>query len=133
MAQSPRSVSAITLFVQDLARSKDFYERVFQVTGVVEADAGTVILEFDNLFLRLLTRSEAEKEMLGQVPLADPGSGASFELAMFVTEAGRSRRRACRARSLDRLWPYRPPLGCAPRLLPRSRRPSLGPQRRHPR
>ena len=87
MAQSAKSVSAITLFVEDLARSKDFYERVFQVTGVVEADAGTVILEFDNLFLRLLTRTEAEKEMLGQVPLADPGSGASFELAMFVTDA----------------------------------------------
>jgi hypothetical protein len=57
MAQSPKSVSAITLFVEDLARSKDSYERVFQVTGVVEADAGTVILEFDNLFLRLLTRT----------------------------------------------------------------------------
>jgi hypothetical protein len=51
---------------------------VFEVSGVVEKDAGTVILEFDNLFLRLLTRPEAEKEMLGQVPLADPDSGASF-------------------------------------------------------
>jgi catechol 2,3-dioxygenase-like lactoylglutathione lyase family enzyme len=86
MAQSAKSVSAITLFVEDLARSKEFYERVFQVSCVVEADAGTVVLEFDNLFLRLLTRTEAEKEMLGQVPLADPASGASFELAMGVAD-----------------------------------------------
>jgi len=61
MAQSAKSVSAITLFVEDLARSKEFYERVFQVSCVVEADAGTVVLEFDNLFLRLLTRTEAER------------------------------------------------------------------------
>jgi catechol 2,3-dioxygenase-like lactoylglutathione lyase family enzyme len=73
MARSAKSVSAI-------------YERVLQVSCVVEADAGTVVLEFDNLFLRLLTRTEAEKEMLGQVPLADPASGASFELAMGVAD-----------------------------------------------
>lgn len=86
MAQFPKSVSAITLFVEDLARSKEFYERVFQVSGVVEADAGTVILEFDNVFLRLLTRTEAEQELLGQVPLAEPGAGSSFELAMRVDD-----------------------------------------------
>lgn len=84
MSQFPKSVSAITLFVEDLARSKEFYERVFQVSGVVEADAGTVILEFDNVFLRLLTRTEAEQELLGQVPLAEPDAGSSFELAMRV-------------------------------------------------
>jgi catechol 2,3-dioxygenase-like lactoylglutathione lyase family enzyme len=123
-------VSAITLFVQDLARSKDFYERVFQVTGVVEADAGTVRLEFDNLFLRLLTRTEAAKEMLGQVPVADPGSGASFELAMFVTDGDA---RAAELAQGGVSMALSTALGCAARRLPRSRRPSLCPQRRHPR
>jgi lactoylglutathione lyase len=37
--------------------------------------------------LRLLTRGEAEKEMLGQVPLAGSSSGASFQLAIFVDDA----------------------------------------------
>jgi catechol 2,3-dioxygenase-like lactoylglutathione lyase family enzyme len=83
--QSPKSVSAITLFVEDLARSKEFYERAFEVAPVDEEE-GTVIFEFDNVFLRLLSRAEAEKEMMGQVPLADPGFGASFELAMRVTD-----------------------------------------------
>ena len=85
MAQSPKSVSAITLFVEDLARSKEFYERAFEVTPVDE-DEGTLIFRFDNVFLRLLSRTEAEQEMLGQVPLGDPASGASFELAMRVTD-----------------------------------------------
>ena len=85
MAQSPKSVSAITLFVVDLERSKEFYGRVFEVAPVDEEE-GTIIFEFDNVFLRLLSRTEAEKEMMGQVPLADPGSGASFELAIRVPD-----------------------------------------------
>jgi lactoylglutathione lyase len=37
--------------------------------------------------LLLLTRGEAEKEMFGQVPLADSDSGASFQLEIFVDDA----------------------------------------------
>ena len=83
MAQSLKTVHAITLFVEDQQRSKEFYERVFEVAAADEEE-GTVIFKFDNYFLRLLTRGEAEKEMLGQVPLAD--SGASFQLAAFVDD-----------------------------------------------
>ena len=43
---------------------KEFYERVFEVAPVDEEE-GTVIFEFGNLFLRLLSRAEAEKEMVG--------------------------------------------------------------------
>jgi catechol 2,3-dioxygenase-like lactoylglutathione lyase family enzyme len=85
MGQFSRSVTAVTLFVEDLARSKEFYERVFEVTPVDEEE-GTVIFELDNLFLRLLSRAEAETEMLGEVPLADPGSGVGIELAMRVPD-----------------------------------------------
>jgi len=85
MAQFSKSVSAITLFVDDLARSKEFYERVFEVAPADEEE-GTVIFEFGNLFLRLLSRVEAEKEVLGEVPLADPGSGVGVELAMRVPD-----------------------------------------------
>jgi catechol 2,3-dioxygenase-like lactoylglutathione lyase family enzyme len=86
MAQSLRSVNVVTLFVEDAQRSKDFYERVFEVAAVDEEE-GTVIFKLDNLFLRLLTRGKAEKEMLGQVPVAESGSGASSQLAIFVDDA----------------------------------------------
>jgi lactoylglutathione lyase len=86
MAHSLKTVSVITLFVEDQQRSKEFYERVFEVAPV-EDEEGTVIFKFDNLFLRLLTRGEAENEMLGQVPVADSDSGASCQLAIFVDDA----------------------------------------------
>jgi lactoylglutathione lyase len=86
MAQSLMTVNVITLFVEDQQRSKEFYERVFEVAPVNE-ERGTVIFKFDNLFLRLLTRVEAENQMLGQVPLANPDSGASVLLAVFVDDA----------------------------------------------
>jgi catechol 2,3-dioxygenase-like lactoylglutathione lyase family enzyme len=86
MAQSLKTVNVITLFVEDQQRSKEFYERVFEVAPADEEE-GTVIFRFDNLFLRLLTRSEAEKQTLGQVRLADADSGASFQLAVFVDDA----------------------------------------------
>ena len=73
MAQSLKSVNVITLFVDDQLRSKEFYEQIFDVVGVDEGH-GTVIFQFDNLFLRLLRREEAESEMLGQVPLGDARS-----------------------------------------------------------
>ncbi len=83
MTQPRASVSVITLFVADEQRSKEFYERVFEVAGVDEGH-GTVIFQFDNLFLRLLRRDEAEKEMLGQVPVGDPRSGTSVQMAFFT-------------------------------------------------
>ena len=85
MAQSLKSVSVITLFVDDEQESKEFYERLFEVTAVDEGH-GTVIFKLDNLFLRLLNRDEAKSEMLGQVHVADSGSGASAQLAMFVDD-----------------------------------------------
>lgn len=86
MAQSLNAVNVITLFVEDQQRSKEFYERVFEVAPADEKE-GTVIFKLDNLFLRLLTRDEAENETLGRVHLADSDSGASFQLAIFVDDA----------------------------------------------
>ncbi len=86
MAQSLKSVNVITLFVSDMQRSREFYERVFDVAVIDEEEQGTVILKFDNVFMRLLVRDEAEKEMLGKVPLADVGSGVGFRLAVFVDD-----------------------------------------------
>jgi catechol 2,3-dioxygenase-like lactoylglutathione lyase family enzyme len=84
MAQTLTTVSVITLFVEDQQRSKEFYERVFDVDAADENE-GTVIFKFANLFLRLLTRGEAEKEWPG-VRLADSDPGATFQLAIFVDD-----------------------------------------------
>src|SRR6266576_3313998 len=72
MAQSLKSVNVITLFVD--------------VVGVDEGH-GTVIFQFDNLFLRLLRREEAESEMLGQVPVGDARAGATVQLSFSIEDA----------------------------------------------
>jgi catechol 2,3-dioxygenase-like lactoylglutathione lyase family enzyme len=79
-----KSVGAITLFVQDPQRSKEFYSRVFEVEVVFE-DENSVAFKFDNLFLNLLKRGVAVNELLGPVPAAEPG--ASFELTIWVQDA----------------------------------------------
>jgi len=86
MTQSLKLVNVITLFVEDPLRSKEFYEQIFDVVGVDEGH-GTVIFPFDNLFLRLLRRGEAETEMLGQVSVADPRSGTTVQLGFAVDDA----------------------------------------------
>ena len=85
MAQSLKSVNVITLFVENELRSKEFYEQIFDVVGVDEGH-GTVIFQFDNLFLRLLRRGEAESEMLGQVPVGDARAGTTVQLAFRVED-----------------------------------------------
>lgn len=83
MAQSLRSVGAITLFVEDTQRSKEFYGRVFEAEPVYE-DETSVAFKFDNLFLNLLRRGGAVAELLGPVPSTE--AGASFELSIFVDD-----------------------------------------------
>jgi lactoylglutathione lyase len=84
MTESLKSVGAITLFVEDPQRSKEFYARVFEVDVAFE-DESSVAFKFDNLFLNLLKRGVAVNELLGPVPAAEPG--ASFELTVWVEDA----------------------------------------------
>ncbi len=84
MGESLKSVGAITLFVADLARSKEFYARAFKVDVAFEDD-NSVAFKLDNLFLNLLKRGAAVNELLGPVPEAQ--SGASFELTIWVDDA----------------------------------------------
>jgi catechol 2,3-dioxygenase-like lactoylglutathione lyase family enzyme len=84
MGESLRSVGAITLFVADPQRSREFYERVFEIESVFE-DADSVALKFDNLLLNLLQRGAAVNELLG--PVSASAAGASFELTVWVEDA----------------------------------------------
>lgn len=84
MGESLKSIGAITLFVEDPQRSREFYARVFELGAVFE-DENSVAFEFDNLFLNLLKRGAAVNELLGPVPAGEPE--ASFELTIWVKDA----------------------------------------------
>ena len=80
--QALTSVSAISLFVEDVPAAKTFYEDVFGVTTVFEDDTSACV-KFDDLFVNLLAVSSAEE----QVELvASRDAGSRFQLSIWVDD-----------------------------------------------
>jgi catechol 2,3-dioxygenase-like lactoylglutathione lyase family enzyme len=78
------TVWAITLFVDDTARSREFYARAFGVAPVHEDDA-SVAFRIGGLVVNCLQRGSAP-ELVGPAPVA-PGPGpAAFQLTLDVAD-----------------------------------------------
>ena len=58
MEAVPKSVGAITLFVEDTQRAKEFYERAFEASAIYE-DENSVAFGFENMVVNLLAVREA--------------------------------------------------------------------------
>jgi lactoylglutathione lyase len=80
--QSLRSISAISLFVEDVPAAKAFYEDVFGVQTVFEDDSSACV-RFDGLFVNLVASSEAEV-LVDQV--ASRLAGSRFQLSIWVDD-----------------------------------------------
>ena len=78
------NVDAITLFVADPQRSKDFYGALFEA-AVVHEDDDSVALRFEHLVLNLL-REPAARELVDPAAVAPPGSGARAMLTVGVED-----------------------------------------------
>ena len=85
MSESLKSVGAITMFVDDPKRSKEFYERVFDVSPVYEDD-DSVAFEFENLIVNLLAE-RAAPELIEPTPVAGREAGERVQLTIFVEDA----------------------------------------------
>ena len=85
MSASLQSVGAITLFVDDPARSKAFYEQAFGLTAIFE-DESSVAFKFENTIVNLLARPAA-RELIEPATVASPGAGSSFQLTIWVDDA----------------------------------------------
>jgi catechol 2,3-dioxygenase-like lactoylglutathione lyase family enzyme len=83
--RSLKSVGAITLFVEDAKRSKEFYERVFGAPVIYE-DESAVAFKFENTIVNLLARPEAP-ELIEPALVADAGAGSAFQLTIWVDDA----------------------------------------------
>lgn len=83
-----RNVSAITLFVEDPVRSKEFYERVFGAP-IVNEDAQSAAFAFDGgVIVNLLDRREAPGLVEpAAVAAADAGSSALLTAAVEDVDA----------------------------------------------
>jgi catechol 2,3-dioxygenase-like lactoylglutathione lyase family enzyme len=78
------SISAMSLFVEDVPQARDFYRAVFDVPLVHEDDVSAV-LKFDNLMVNLLQSTEAAG-LVEPAPVADRGAGARFQLSIWVED-----------------------------------------------
>jgi lactoylglutathione lyase len=85
MNASLRTVTAVTLFVEDPQRSNAFYAEVFGVPLVYEDDVSAVF-RFETLLVNLLA-SSAAPELIDPAPVASAGAGSRFQLTITVDDA----------------------------------------------
>ena len=84
MSSWPGDIAAITLFTEDLAASREFYQRVFGLPVHYEDDVSAVF-EFGGTLINLLNVSEADG-LIGPAPVASPDAGARFQFTLGVDD-----------------------------------------------
>jgi catechol 2,3-dioxygenase-like lactoylglutathione lyase family enzyme len=77
-------VSAITLFVEDLAAAKRFYQEVFELPVHFE-DPHSAVFDLGSILVNLLTVSEAP-ELIEPARVADASAGSRFQLTIPVDD-----------------------------------------------
>jgi catechol 2,3-dioxygenase-like lactoylglutathione lyase family enzyme len=80
-----RNVGAITLFVDDLPRSKAFYEDTFGLAAIYE-DENSTVFDFGNTLINLLV-IPAARELIEPRSVAGPDAGSCFQLSIWVADA----------------------------------------------
>jgi catechol 2,3-dioxygenase-like lactoylglutathione lyase family enzyme len=80
----PGGVTAITLFVDDLAATRRFYLDVFELPVVFENEVSAVF-RFGATLVNLLRSTEAP-QLIGPARVADRGSGARSQLTLDVDD-----------------------------------------------
>jgi catechol 2,3-dioxygenase-like lactoylglutathione lyase family enzyme len=84
MIASPKSIDAITLFVEDLERTKRFYRDAFGVSVLFE-DESSAVFKFANTLINLL-KIPAARELIEPGVVASPGAGSRFQLTIPVED-----------------------------------------------
>ena len=80
----PGAITAITLFVEDLAKAKRFYSEVFQLPVFFEDDSSAVF-KFGETLVNLLQSNEAH-ELVAPATVATPDAGVRFQFTLAVED-----------------------------------------------
>jgi catechol 2,3-dioxygenase-like lactoylglutathione lyase family enzyme len=80
----PGPITAITLFVEDLAATKQFYLDVFALPEVYE-DANSAVFKFGETLINLLKVTEA-KELIEPAPVGGRDAGARMQFTLAVDD-----------------------------------------------
>ena len=84
VAAWPKAISAITLFVEDLAATKAFYQEAFGLPVAFE-DADSAVFKFGDTLINLLKVGEAP-ELIAPAPVAPPEAGSRFQFTISVDD-----------------------------------------------
>lgn len=84
MTGSPKNIDAITLFVEDLERSKLFYQDVFGLSVFFE-DKSSAVFRFENTLINLL-KIAAARDLIEPGVVASPAAGSRFQLTIPVED-----------------------------------------------
>ena len=102
------TVGAMTLFVSDKDRAKEFYTRAFELEPVFEDD-NSVVFKFENTLINLLVETEAP-ELIAPATVGT-GTRAQFTIWVSDVDAEHERLRSRRVEFLngpqDRPWGQR--------------------------
>lgn len=84
MSAWPKGIGAITLFVEDLATAKQFYQAVFGLPVVFE-DGDSTVFKFGNTLINLL-KTTAAGELIEPAKVAPREVGARFVFTIEVDD-----------------------------------------------
>ena len=84
MGAVPTDIEAITLFIDDVQRSKDFYSNVFGA-DVIHEEEVSVVFKFENTVINLL-QSKAAPELIAPAAVADQASGSRYQFTIGVED-----------------------------------------------
>ena len=80
----PKGIAAITLFVEDLQTTKQFYRDVFSLPVFFEND-DSAVFRFGETLINLLKVGNAP-ELIEPATVASPGAGARFVFTLQVDD-----------------------------------------------
>jgi lactoylglutathione lyase len=84
----PGDITAVTLFVEDLAAARQFYREVFELPVHFE-DPVSVVFRFGSTLVNLLQVTEAP-ELVAPAPIAAIDAGVRFQLTLHVKDVDAS-------------------------------------------
>ena len=80
----PKGISNITLFVEDLPATKQFYQEVFGLPIHFE-DPDSAVFNFGNTLINLLKVTEAP-DLIGPAKVAGPDAGSRIQFTIDVDD-----------------------------------------------
>ncbi len=80
----PHAIGAITLFVEDVEATKQFYREIFNLPVHFE-DEVSAVFRFGDTLVNLLKATEAA-ELIEPAPVAAAGAGARMQLTINVED-----------------------------------------------